>query len=147
MEKLLTFDKPKKVLSTEKHNKRFQSDSGVAGTYVPNMSEEDKNKWKAKHITGTDERIEIRKTIGCSQLLIIVYKKAYQPSYPEFPEYDGGGKDAYWEDANNIYRVQRTAWEKRHQDVRISMNGKLDLTWDDFWDIQEAVKEAFEILL
>jgi len=27
------------------------------------------------------------------------------------------------------------------------MNGKLDLTWDDFWDMQEAVKEALEIML
>jgi hypothetical protein len=147
MEKLLTFDKPKKVLTTEKHNKKFQSDSGIAGTYVPNMSKEDMNKWKAKHIKGEDERIEIRKTIECAQLLIVVYKNAYQPSYPEFPEYDGGGKDAYWEQANEIYRHDRNCWEKRHQNVRISMNGKLDLTWDNFWDLQEVVKEAFEILL
>ena len=148
MEKLLTFDKPKKVLSTEKHNKKFQSDSGMAGTYVPNMSKEDMNKWKAKHIKGEDERIEIRKTFNNGvQVLIIVYKKEYQPPKPSFPEYDGGGKDFYWEQANIFYHADCQRYDKRHHNVRISMNGKLDLTWDDFWNIQEAVKEAFEILL
>ena len=56
MEKLLCFDKPKKVRSTEEHNKTYMSDSGIAGTYVPNMSEEDKNKWKAKHIIVTGKQ-------------------------------------------------------------------------------------------
>ena len=61
---LLSFDKPKKVRSAEEHNKMFSSDSGIAGTYVPNMSKEDQLKWKAKHIKGDDERIEIRKEFG-----------------------------------------------------------------------------------
>lgn len=123
---MLDFEKPKKVCSTEEHNKKYSSDSGIAGTYVPNMSKEDMGKWKAKHITGEDERIEIRKTINGVQLVIIVYKKA---------------RPVKW-DYNN-----RDEWSKRHQDVRISMNGKLDLMWNDFWDMQEAVKEALEILL
>ena len=126
MEKLLCFDKPKKVRSTEEHNKTYMSDSGIAGTYVPNMSEEDKNKWKAKHIKGDDERIEIRKTMNGVQILIVVYKKE---------------RPVKW-NANN-----RDEWNKRHQNVQMSMNGKLDMTWDEFWDINEAVKEALEILL
>lgn len=126
MEKLLCFDKPKKVRSTEEHNKTYMSDSGIAGTYVPNMSEEDKNKWKAKHIKGDDERIEIRKTMNGVQILIVVYKKE---------------RPVKW-NANN-----HDEWYKRHQNVQMSMNGKLDMTWDEFWDINEAVKEAFEILL
>jgi hypothetical protein len=126
MKNVLSFDKPKKIRSTEKHNEMFQSDSGIAGTYVPNMSKEDMDKWKAKHITGEDERVEIRKTIEGVQLVIIVYKKA---------------RPAKWD-----YKKQ-DEWNKRHQDVRISMNGKLDLKWDDFWDMQDAVKEALEIML
>lgn len=126
MKNVLDFEKPKKVRSTEEHNEKFQSDSGVAGTYVPNMSKEDMNKWKAKHIKGEDERVEIRKTIEGVQLVIIVYKKA---------------RPAKWD-----YKKQ-DEWNKRHQDIRMSMNGKLDLTWDNFWDMQEAVKEALEIML
>lgn len=126
MEKLLCFDKPKKVRSTEEHNKIYMSDSGIAGTYVPNMSEEDKNKWKAKHIKGDDERIEIRKTMNGVQVLIVVYKKE---------------RPVKWNGHN------QSEWNKRHQNVQMSMNGKLDMTWDEFWDISEAVKEALEILL
>jgi len=126
MENLLSFEKPKKVNTTEKHNGSYQSDSGIAGTYVQNMSEEDKNRWKAKHIKGEDERIEIRKTIDGVQLLVVVYRKENPVKY-------------------NHMDIQ--AWRKRHQNVQMSMNGKLDMTWDNFWDLQEAVKEAFEILL
>ena len=126
--KILNFDKPKKVHSTEKHNIMFMSDSGIDGTYVPNMSEEDKNKWKAKHITGDDERIEIRKTIDSVQLLVVVYKKA---------------KKVDWNKGN----CNRDEYYKRHQNIHMSMNGKLDMTWDNWWDLQGAVIEASEILL
>ena len=99
---ILNFDKPKKVRSTEEHNEEFQSDSRIPGTFVPNMSKKDMNKWKAKHIKGEDERIEIRKTLD-SQLLVIVYKNIYQPEYPKFPEYDGGSRSGYWEIIKKLY--------------------------------------------
>lgn len=126
MDKILSFDKPKKVRSTQNHNDMFQSDSGVAGTYVQNMSKEDKLKWKAKHIKGSDERVEIRKTFGGTQLLIVVYKNRNEVPY-------------------NHSNMKE--WHKRHKDIVISMNGKADLTYDDFYDIREAVNEATEILL
>jgi len=79
---ILCFDKPKKLRSTEEHNETYQSDTNIAGTYVPNMSEEDKLKWKAKLIKGDDPRVEIRKTVSghepyirwphSAQILIIV---------------------------------------------------------------------------
>lgn len=61
---LLSFDKPAKVRSTEEHNEMYISDSGVAGTYVPNMSDKDMLAWKAKYIGGNNPRIEIRKTLA-----------------------------------------------------------------------------------
>lgn len=61
---ILSFDKPKKLRSTKDHNDKHTSDSGVDGTYVPNMSKTDQEKWKAKKIGGTDPRVEIRKTIN-----------------------------------------------------------------------------------
>ena len=119
---LLSYDIPKKIRSTEKHNEEFSSDSGIAGTYVPNMSKNDKLKWKAKHITGNDERVEIRKTIDGVQLLIVVYKKDNPVKY------DYHDKDS---------------WNKRHRNIRISMNGKLDMTWDNLDDMNRAINEAF----
>jgi hypothetical protein len=141
------FRKTKKLRSGEEHNAQYTSDSGISGTYVPNMSDVDMNKWKAKHITGDDERIEIRKTFNGVQLLIIVYKKLYQPPKPSFPEYDGGSKDFYWEQANIFNSQDCKRYAKRHNGIKISMNGKLDLTFNNFGDIQEVVREAIEILL
>lgn len=60
---ILDFDKPKKARSTETHNDMHGSDSGVAGTYVPNMSAAAMKRWKAKQVQGADPRIEIRKTV------------------------------------------------------------------------------------
>jgi len=59
---LLSWDKPRKVRSTEAHAERYQADGAPPGTFVPNMSEADKFRWKAKSIGGKDPRIEIRKT-------------------------------------------------------------------------------------
>jgi len=58
----LCWDKPKKVRTTEEHNNTFVADGAPPGTFVPNMSEDDKRKWKAKLIRGADPRVEIRKT-------------------------------------------------------------------------------------
>lgn len=127
MTKILSFEKPQKVRSTKEHNETYSSDSGVAGTYVPNMTEEDMKKWKAKHIKGDDERIEIRKTFEGVQVLAVVYKNP---------------KDVSWENKKSI-----NDWYSRHKDIRISMNGKLNLSYDDWFDMQEAIKEAFEIML
>jgi hypothetical protein len=117
----------------------FQSDAGINGTYVPNMSKEDMNLWKAKHIKGDDERIEIRKTIEGVQLLIVVYKKEYQPKYPKYP--DTNNPTAYAK-----YKLKMAEWQKRHQNIKMSMNGKLDMTYVDCLDMTDAIKEAIQIL-
>lgn len=60
--KILSWEKPKKARSTEEHNEGHQSDTGIPGTYVPNMGDADKRTWKAKKIGGKRPRVEIRKT-------------------------------------------------------------------------------------
>ena len=142
---ILDFEKPKKVRSTEEHNDLFSSDlfssdSGVAGTFVPNMSEEDRYKWKAKHITGNDERVEIRKTLGGSQVLIMVYKNPYHPPYPEYPD------TKYTDSAYHVnlakYKEKQKEWYKRHEDIKLSMNGKVDMTFEEYGELREAIMEA-----
>jgi hypothetical protein len=121
---VLSFDKPKKIRSSEEHNKKYVSDSGVDGTYVPNMSKEDTEKWKAKHIKGEDERIEIRKTFS-SQLVIIVYKRP---------------REIDWKPGNF------TEWAKNHKNIKISVNGPIHLYWDDIIELLSAIEEAKDIL-
>lgn len=62
--KLICWDKPKKARSSKDHFNQNSSDSGVNGTYVPNMSVSDIKKWKGK-ITQirTSPQVEIRKWI------------------------------------------------------------------------------------
>lgn len=70
---ILNFETPPKSLPGEEHNERYQSDTGVPGTYVPNMSESWRRTFKAKHIKGKDPRIEIRKGLDNGvQVLIVV---------------------------------------------------------------------------
>jgi len=61
MKHVLNWDKPKKVMSTEDW-KSISADGAPPGTYTPNMSSGDREKWKAKKVGGKDPRIEIRKT-------------------------------------------------------------------------------------
>ena len=110
------------------------------------MSEEDDLKWKAKHIKGDHERIEIRKLMGGTNLCIIVYKKAFNPRKPVFPEYDGGGRDWYWKQANVFFNADCAAYNKRHLDIRMSTNGKLNMTWVDWCNLNTAVTQAITIL-
>ncbi len=137
---ILDFDKPKKVRTTEDHNNLFSSDSGVAGTFVPNMSKEDMKKWKAKHIGGDDERIEIRKTLGGSQVLIVVYKDSYHPPYPKYPD------TKYSDSAYHVnlakYKEKQKEWYKRHEEIKLSMNGKVDMTFEEYAEMREAITEA-----
>lgn len=81
---ILSFDKPKKLIPTEEHNAYYKSDTDIAGTYVPNMSEADKKRWKGKRVGGKDPRVEIRKVLSgndpgtgyhaYAQILIVVRK-------------------------------------------------------------------------
>lgn len=147
MEKIgiLDFEKPKKVRSTEEHNDLFSSDSGVAGTFIPNMSKEDRYKWKAKHITGNDERVEIRKTLGGSQVLIIVYKNSYHPPYPEYPT------TKYSDSAYHVnltkYKEKTKEWYKRHENIKLSTNGKIDMSLNDYYELGLVIQEAFDVMM
>ena len=119
---ILDFNVPKKKRSTKDHNNTFQSDSGIAGTYVPNMDVLDQYKFKAKHIKGENERIEIRVTRNGVQVLIKVFKYCLKTS-------------GSWRLRSND-----------HNHIQFSMNGKLDVSPAEWKEITEAIEEAKEIL-
>ena len=121
---MINFETPNKIRCTKEHNTLFGTDSGK--NYIPNMSDEDCYKFKGKHIKGEDERIEIRKTFNSVQLLIVVFKDS------KIVEYKSSNLKEY---------------RKRHSEIQISMNGKLDITLEDYFDINEVITEAIEILL
>lgn len=120
MKKILNFEQPKKSRSTEDHNKLYISDCEVDGTFVPNMSKEDNSRWKAKHIKGKDERVEIRKCFGGTQAVIVVYKNELKGNWREGVE--------------------------GHKNIRISANSKIHMDLQEYKEFLQAIEEAFEIL-
>ena len=115
---ILSFEKPKKIRSTETHNEMNMSDSGVAGTYVSNMSEADKKRFKGKYIKGADERVEIRIQINGVNVLIKVFKNKKET------------KGDWRAKAND------------HNKLQMSMNGKLDITLNEWALINDSIDEA-----
>lgn len=62
---ILTWEKPKRVMTTEEYN-AISADSAPPGVYSGNMSQEDSYKWRAK-LAGQRSgnlRVEIRKTVS-----------------------------------------------------------------------------------
>ncbi len=76
---MLSWEKPKKTMTTEEWNS-ISADGAPPGVYTPNMSKEDREKWKAKKIGGKDPRVELRKMTGgkvgktsiCANVLLVV---------------------------------------------------------------------------
>jgi len=114
---ILCFEKPKKLRPHKEHAEMYSSDTNIAGTYAPNMSDEDMKLYKAKHIKGVDERIEIRKSQNGTQILAIIYKS-----------------------------TQNEGWDKFHENVQISANGKIHMTFEEYGVFDEAIKEAVSLL-
>ena len=114
---ILSLDKPAKILPTEEHNAFYSSDTNIAGTYVPNMSEDDQKKWKAKVIKrGDDPRVEIRKTVY-------------------------GGKDPRFNGYAQVLMIVRPDGS-----VVMSANGKICFAPQTFIEFKQAVDEARTLL-
>jgi len=109
---MINWNKPKKIRSTEEHNAIYSSDSEVAGTYVPNMSDEDMESWKGKSIGGNDRRIELRKTFRVAtyyaQVLIVI----------------------------------RPGDDEETPNILMSTNGKIAMTFEMWEELKEVIEEA-----
>ena len=119
---ILSWDKPKKLRTNEQHATMYASDGGPPGTYVPNMSDEDMEKWKAK-LTGTRRgvpQVEIRKSFS-NQMLIIVSLGGYSYKY---------------------YTPENT----KDKNIHISLNGPLQMTFEDMQEMNAAIEEAKQFL-
>jgi len=116
----INWEKPKKVRTTEEHNKTFSSDCEADGTYVPNMSKEDARMWKGKHINKgkRNARVELRKTFdqcdSYAQVLIVVPKEGFNP--------------------------EKTL--SHNGNIRISTNGKIEMTFADMRIMNNVIEEA-----
>lgn len=125
------WDKPKKVMSTEQWASN-SADGAPPGVYEPNMSQEDKERWKAKAVTKKSGHkvVEIRKSFGGTQCLIIV--SANHDGVPDSKQYEGSNYINWL-----IYP---------DCSVKISMNGNAQLTMTEVQQMPLAIQEAFDFL-
>lgn len=153
-DKVLCWDKPNKKLTTAEWKDSYGFEDGPTGGYVPNMSDDDAKKWKAKLVgskTGYPQ-VEIRRTMRGGQLLLIVnlgagYKyKHYVPgSHPPIDRsqfYALGDSDAEIDQMLSMH-TQYT----EGMNVHLAANGGLQLTFAEMTEMYQAVEEARQYLL
>lgn len=121
---ILDWNKPSKLMDNGERERHYGFDGGPPGGYVPNMSDKDSAKWKAKlvgHKSGHPQ-VEIRKTAGDTQILAIVclgdgYKyKHYSP-----------------ENTKGV-------------NIHLSLNGPAQISFEEMTELHEAVAEGREFL-
>ena len=122
---ILSWEKASKVLHPEEHAAKYASDTGVPGTYVPNMSEEDMKKYKAISCRGRCPRIEVRVTIAGTQVLAKFKSTLLVPDTAN-----------WYADVNSEIRKHGS------KNVKISMNGPLDMTFEEWETFKQAMDEA-----
>ena len=109
------------------------------------MSDDDNKRWKCKYITGKNERIEIRRFMGSVNLVIFVWKNAYDGTI-ERPEWKYDMSKTQKEEYVKQYALWRKDRKKIHPEVKISMNGTMKLSFEEWKEVNQIVEEAREFL-
>jgi hypothetical protein len=129
---VLMWDKPERIMSTDEW-RSISFDGGPAGGYVPNMSEADRRRYRAKlRYKNTEHpQVEIRVSLHQCQMLIIVGLDGWKHGNRESPApaFD-------WRDPNDTRGFQ----------IRMSMNASAWLTEQDWTNLRAAVDEAKAVL-
>lgn len=121
---ILYWDKPEKTMTTEEWQ-AISADSAPPGVYVPNMSDEDNSRYKAKFVGGKSgqPRVEIRKVFAGVQAVIVVS--------------DSGAGFGTQNKGKQFERIEGVGYN-----IRISFNGSAFLTWQDWDELSQAIYEA-----
>lgn len=123
---ILSWDKPAQVVSKEEWASN-QADSAPPGTYVPNMSEEDVRRWKAKRVgfKAGHPQIEIRKD---TTVIVVSLHGGYK--YRHYGRTTGSWPGPSTEGIN----------------LHIATAGPIQWTWQEWTECQEAIAEAKAVL-
>jgi hypothetical protein len=120
---LISFEKPPKLRSSKEHGRMHFSDCGIDGTYVPNMSDEDRARWKGR-ITGTRKgrpQVEIRK----DSFVTIVGLQGYDYKH---------------------YKVGAAGSDTSGLNIHIASAGPVQMTFEQWDEWRQVVEEARQIL-
>lgn len=128
---VLSWDKPKRKMNAAKWKDSYGFEDGPTGGYVPNMSDKDRRKWKAKLVGATTDhpQVEIRKSSKAVQLTMIV-------------SLGNGYNYKYYKAVNKPGDSYRT----KGVNVHIALNGGYQLTFAEMSEMNDAVLEAKKAL-
>lgn len=151
---LLMWDRPKRAHSKEEWKEGYGFDGGPTGGYMPNMSDDDARRWKAK-LVGTKTgfpQVEIRKQAGPSLMTIIVNLGAGYAYKGRTPAYDVEKARTHYVDSTRMKPmslVDRIALQEvsAGTNVHMSMNGPALMDFQDMADMSRAIEEARAVLL
>lgn len=132
---VLEFEKPPKKMSTEEW-KALSADGAPPGVYTPNMSYDDRRRFKAKQVGGEFPRIEVRVSLPSECVIKVLKEKMVLPPTPK--DYFSTERKAY--DA-----LRKNANAHGQEDVKISLNGPLHLSLEDWDRFKQAVDEAIAL--
>jgi hypothetical protein len=127
---ILMWGAPKKLRTPQQNAEHYGFEDGPTGGYVPNMSENDALRWKAK-MTGQKrgvKQIELRKSFRSAQVTIIV-------------TLDGGYTYKYY--GSKDYPHLSTEGIQIH----MATNGPIQMSFDEMAEMNGAVQEAKTKLL
>jgi hypothetical protein len=136
---VLIWEKPKKVESSEEWARNNNADGAPPGMYVSNMSEDDRLKWKAKIVGKTlgYPQVEIRK----DSTVIVLSLHGYKYKHYNTRQTDENIKKWAPSRPNDVGR-----WPTGSPVVHVASAGPLQLTMEEFTDMQCAFDEAFAVL-
>lgn len=160
---VLMWDKPKKVKSKQEWAEGYGFEDGPTGGYMPNMSDEDNARWKAK-ITGTKlgfPQVEIRKAAGSQMTIIVNLGEGYNYKHYKAIDEQYHGKtpkdfpNRWWrpgDPESNRYlgltqkEIDTAARPTKGINVHIALNGPAQMTFEEMDEMHQAIQEAKEAL-
>lgn len=146
---VLQWDRPKRAMPKEEWKEAYGFDGGPVGGFMPNMSKEDAERWKAK-LSGTRTsfpQVEIRRQCGPSLMLIIVNLGAGYSYKGRTPAYDVEATSRWTSDRGGMKAMSMIDALANQSitcgtQIHVSMNGPSLMDFDEMADMHRAIAEA-----
>jgi hypothetical protein len=131
---ILEFIKPTKAVDIAEW-KKISADGAPPGVYTPNMSDADRRRYKANIVGGECPRVEVRVSLG-SEVLIKVKAHQIERKF----DYNVSSEERAKQDKRN-----KLAGDHGSKHIKISMNGPMELTIEEWEKFKTAIDEAIEL--
>jgi hypothetical protein len=131
---VLMWDKPEKLHDSKEHADMYSADGAPPGVFVPNMSDEDAMRWKAKFVGRKTDTPQVE--LRCNGVVVVLgfrgYKYKYYNTRVTQKAHDKWTKFGRPEDAPTV--------------MHIATSGPMMFSMAEYEEFQQAIAEGFEAL-